>query len=301
MHISTQIFRRAIPGLVAALVSGPMSAFAGSPKALDPARFFANPAVQSERPEAFAVQAAGVPALIALEKVAPAQREALVAAIRGDALLTDGIRDFPTLPWAKRLAVLERLMAVECATFGVTTPPLVVHDEDGAGREAFFEFDPDVPGTGTVHLWPVGLEGDPAPLAAVMLTLHETRHSWQFQVATGVATAPVDPLIVDAFRAGFRAQKEIKKRLSFCDFCSLHHEHEAFQTGNQVIGALTGWTADTAGMGCWSSQFDGAGAPRIDLVSLAREVGPERLLEAFNVLEHGQFIEMGGKGEGLSR
>lgn len=264
-------------------------------RALDPARFFANPAVQAQKPLAFAVQAVSVPVLEALDSIARDHRAALVAAIRADEELARGVRDFPTLGWPERSCLLRRLVELECAVMGAQVPPFEIHEEEDPGRRsAFFEFDPDQGGTGIVHLWPKSFADDPSPYAPLLLTLHETRHSWQFQVAFGQPDPSIPQPVVEGFAAGFRAQKELSGRLSFCDFCTMHHEHEAFQTGNQVVGELTGWTADTAGMGCWSSQFDGAGTLRIDLLDLARRVGADRLLEAFNEAERGQFQEMGG-------
>ncbi|MEB3195943.1 MAG: hypothetical protein VKP62_01960 [Candidatus Sericytochromatia bacterium] len=96
---------------------------------------------------------------------------------------------------------------------------------------------------------------------------------------------------------GVVGEQALAGKLSFCDFCPMHHEHEAFQTGNQVVGALTGWKADTRDMGVWRSQFDAQGRPRLDLLALARQVGPAGLLAAFNERERGQFLELGGSGE----
>lgn len=290
------IARILIRTLVATLLLTAVEARAEEPKALDPLKFFANPVTQALAPGAFAVQADAVTALQALARVAPAQRAALVAAIRADAELAHGVNAYPTLGWERQRALLEKLVQVESAVFGVSPPKLTLHPpEEASPRAAFFEFDVDQPGTGTVHLWASALTEEPSPHAALLFAIHETRHSWQFQIAFGTAPGEHDPALKAAFAAGFRAQKALGRKLSFCDFCTMHHEHEAFQTGNQVIGELTGWTADTNGMGSWSSQFDGQGAPRIDLLALAAEFGPEGLLAAFNERERGQFEEMGGK------
>lgn len=261
-------------------------------RAMDPARFFANPEVQALACGAFAVQAQSVGPLEDIESISVEHRKMLVAAIRTDEGLMGEVSGFGTLGWPRQRAVIERVMKLQCAVFGCAVPPLVVHDGEAGHGPAFFEFDPDRPGTGVVHLWPLALAEESSPHAALMFAIHETRHSWQFQLAFPGRHGCPAPTVGAAFAAGFRAQKALKGKLSFCDFCTMHHEHEAFTTGNYVVGALTGWTADTRGMGCWSSQFDGAGRPRIDLVALAREVGPEALLSAFNEREKGQFQEM---------
>lgn len=263
-------------------------------QALTPAKFFANAAVQAQAPAAFAVSPEALPALEAVDAIAPAQRAALVAAIKGDKRLMADVQAFPTLGWDRQRAAIERIMDLESKANGCAKPPLVVHAEDGRGP-AFFEFDPAQPGTGTVHLWPKQLAQETSPHAALLLAIHETRHSWQFQVAfSGLGKSAA---LRTAFAAGFKAQQALAGKLSFCDFCTMHHEHEAFQTGNAVVGALTGWTADASDMGCYTSQFDGQGAPKVDLLGLARSVGPAKLLAAFNQAERPQFEALGGTGK----
>lgn len=268
-------------------------------RALDPARFFANRAVQDLAPGAFAVQESAVPVLRALEKIAPAQRDRLVAAIRADAALLPEVASWATIGWPRQLEAIRRIMELECAGVHAQVPPLVVHEPDEIGRgPAFFEFDPDQPGTGVVHLWPKALAEETNPHAALLLAIHETRHSWQFQVAfnrKGGGCGVSDPAVVSGFAAGFRAQKALSRKLSFCDFCTMHHEHEAFQTGNHVVGMLTGWTVDTNDMGVLSSQFDASGLSRIDILKIAEEHGAGQILTVFNVLEKPQFISFGGE------
>jgi hypothetical protein len=262
--------------------------------ALDPAKFFANAATQGRMPEAFVLTPEGFPAHQAAERIAAPQREALVAAIRADRALAKGVAGFASLDWAARRPILEKIVVLESATFGVKAPPLVIHDEDGRGP-AFFEFDVAKPGTGTVHLWPKQLAAEPEPYAALQLTIHETRHSWQFQQAFGPGARKADAALAKGLAAGFRAQTALAGKLSFCDFCTMHHEHEAFRTGNAVVGELTGGKADQSGMGCWTSQVDGQGRPKLDLLALAAEAGPAGLLAAFNEREKGQFAELGGR------
>ena len=269
---------------------------AGAPRAaaLAPEKFYANPKTQAQLPEAFVLTPAGFPAHAEAERVAAPQRAALAKAIQADPALAKAIAAWPTLAWEARRPVIEAIVKLESATFGVQAPPLVIHDEDGRGP-AFFEFDVAKPGTGTVHLWPKQLAEEPSPHADLLLAIHETRHSWQFQAAFAQAGRKVPTGLATGLAAGFRAQTALAGKLSFSDFCTMHHEHEAFRTGNEVVGLLTGFKADTAGMGCWSSQLDAAGRPRIDLLALGKAVGPAGLLAAFNARSKGQFVEMGGR------
>ncbi len=259
--------------------------------AIAPEKFYANAATQGRLPAAFVLTPEGFPAHEAAERVAAPQRAALVAAIRQDRALREGVAAWATLGWDRQRPLLEKVVKLESAVFGVKAPPLVIHDEPGRGP-AFFEFDVAKPGTGTVHLWPKQLAEEPSPHAALLLAIHETRHSWQFQTAFG-GTRGRDATLAAGLAAGFTAQTALAGKLSFCDFCTMHHEHEAFRTGNEVVGALTGFTADTAGMGCWSSQLDGTGRPKIDLAALAAQVGPVGLLAAFNERSKAQIGELG--------
>ena len=275
--------------------------FTAEPKAMNAAQFFANPEVQALAPGAFAVQASAVPALKAIARTAPLQRDALLASIHADSGLSAEIAAWPTIGWPRQLAAIKRVMELECEANQCALPPLVVHDDEIGHGPAFFEFDPDQPGTGTVHLWPKALAEEKSPYASLLLAIHETRHSWQFQLAfSGARTSTKhgcglpDPDLVSGFAAGFRAQKKLGRKLSFCDFCTMHHEHEAFQTGNYVVGMLTGWSVDTNDMGCWSSQFTPAGLSKIDLLGIVSQYGADQLLTVFNTLEKPHYISLGG-------
>lgn len=281
---------------LAMLAALTVNAFA-APKALDPARFFANPAIQALAPGAFAVQADAVPVLKGIAKVAPGHRTELVLAIRKEPALMADIQAWATIGWDRQLAAIKQIMELECVANRCATPPLVVHGDDEIGNgPAFFEFDPEKPGTGIVHLWPRAIREDANPYAGLLLAIHETRHSWQFQIAFPAkhGCVVVDPEVKAGFAAGFRAQKALSRKLSFCDFCTMHHEHEAFQTGNYVVGMLTGWSVDTNDMGCLSSQFDGTGIVKLDLLKIAEQNGAENILTNFNTLETPQFISFGG-------
>lgn len=251
------------------------------------AKFFANAATQAKAPGAFAVGEDALPFLEAVARQAPPEREALVAAIRADGRLHAAIRRFPALSWEERLPVLKRVLALEAEVMGFEAPPLVI--AEGASRAAYFDFDLSRPGTGTVMLYPEALAKEANPYTALLLLIHETRHSKQLQLAFAEAPSGDERVLAAGYRAAFTAQKALAGQLSFCDFCTLHHEHEAFQTGNYVVGALTDWKVETADMGVLSSQFDAEGAPRLDLLALARRVEPKRLLPAFNEREEPQF------------
>lgn len=250
------------------------------------ARFFAHAEVEALAPGAFALQPESLAVLKELEKVAAPQRLALVRAIQADAALADQVRHFDRLSWAEQVPVLKRVFTLECQVMGFKAPELVI-DDNPSNREAFFDFDPAKPGTGKVLLYSQALAKDPNKFSALQLLIHETRHSFQFQLGNGQKAG--SRTLAAGFKAAFEAQHKLASKLSFCDFCSLLNEYEAFQTSNFVLGTLTDWKVDGSEMGCLSSQYDAKGQPVIDLVALAKKVGAANLLNAFNELERPQF------------
>lgn len=251
----------------------------------DPSKFLAHADVQALSPKAFSTHPESQGFLQALAVKAPSEREALVAAIRATPGLAAGISRYPTLSWDEQLPILKQVMALEAKVMGFTQPPLIL--ESGTSRSAFFDFDPAKPDTGRVLLYPEALANETNPYDSLLLLIHETRHSGQFQQAFG-AKRTNDPLAA-GYKAAFIAQKELQGKLGFCDFCSLNNEFEAFQTANYVVGKLTNWQVDTLGMGCYSSQFDAKGQPKLDLLKLFKQVGPQKLLDAFNERSMEQF------------
>ncbi|MNX91128.1 hypothetical protein D3C86_1232000 [compost metagenome] len=158
---------------------------------------------------------------------------------------------------------------------------------------AFFDFDPEKPGSGRVILNPEALAKESNPYTSLLLLVHETRHSAQFQLAFDAKRA-AEPL-ARAYQAAFKAQKQLGNKLNFCDFCTLHNELEAFQFGNYVVGALTDWRVATGDMGTLASQYDAHGHLKLDLVALEKRVGRDCLLDAFNEREKVQYQELYGK------
>jgi hypothetical protein len=251
------------------------------------AAFFADPAIQAQAPAAFALQPESLPFLKELADSAPAEREAFLELLSGDPALVAAIASYGTLPWAEQEAVLRAVFALEVKSLGITAPELVIAPGATAGP-AFFDFDPANPGPGRVILNPDALAKQKNPLAGLMLLIHETRHSAQFQLAySGSGTA-----LAHGYREAFVAQKSLTGKLGFCDFLTLNNELEAFQFGNYIVGALTDWTADTLGMGTYASQFLAGGAPRLDLLELFEVTPPGKVLDAFNELEKDQFEKL---------
>jgi hypothetical protein len=255
----------------------------------DPARFFAHADIEAKAPGAFALQAESHAFLEAAASVTQPQRDAFVASIRANSSLAAQVAKFDTLGWDAQVPVLRQVAALEAQSMGFVLPPLVI--QSGANPiPSFFDFDPAKGGTGRVILYPDAIAKESNKWTALMLTVHEIRHSGQFQLAFGATRRDTAGMALSqGFKAAFVAQKALSHQLSFCDFCSLLNEYEAFQTGNYVVGALTHWTVDTSDEGCLSSQFDATGKPKLDLLALNAQVGATGLLDAFNKVEQVQF------------
>jgi len=264
---------------------------------LDP-KFFARRSVQARAPKAFSLMPEAQAGLRAMEKEAGAARFNLVNTLQGNPQLYVNIKRFPALTWEARLAVLRSVFDVECKVLRIKAPELVISTTEIKGP-AYFDFDPAKPGAGRVILNPDAIAKDANPWTALLLLIHETRHSAQFQMAfetksDQMGARALDPdgqrsLLRDNYRAAFVAQKSFSGDLNFSDFCSLNNEYDAFRFGNFVVGALTRWQVDTLDMGCFSSQFDKLGNPRIDLIALGNQVGPAALLDAFNERQTEQY------------
>lgn len=265
-----------------------ISAHASEP--LDP-RFFARPEVQAKAPGAFSLQAESVPVLKSLQQESMPLRDALVSAIRADHNLLKNVRNFDRLSMEHQLGTLRRVFDLECLVLGIAPPQLVI-DSQAIQGPAYFDFDPERPGAGRVILNSEALAKEPNKFMGLLLLIHETRHSAQFQHAFSRDRSVASKPYAQGYRAAFRAQKQLAKELNFCDFCSLLNEYEAFQFGNYVVGALTDWKVDTVDLGCFSSQYDAHGRLKIDLVHLAEKAGPSSLLFAFNELEREQYRQI---------
>ncbi|HEY9899090.1 MAG TPA: hypothetical protein V6D00_07900 [Pantanalinema sp.] len=263
-------------------------AVAKAEQPLDP-RFFARREVMALRPEAFALMPASFPALQAMKGESEPKRQALVRAVRSDAALHQGVQAFDRLSWEQQLPLLRRFFELECKVLGIVPPELRIATDVVKGP-AFFDFDPEKPGSGRVILNPEAIAKEPNKYTALLLLAHETRHSAQFQLAFDPARA-AEPL-PRAYQAAFRAQKQLGDKLNFCDFCTLHNEFEAFQFGNYVVGALTDWRVDTGDMGTLASQYDAHGHLKLDLLALERQVGRDGLLDAFNAREKVQYQDL---------
>lgn len=257
-------------------------------------KYFANEAVQRLAPEAFALQPEAAAFHKAAGKVTLNERQALITLINGNPELKAEIVNFKNLDWEKKEEVLKKVFLLEVKALKIQAPVLVIDSKRIKG-EAYFEFDIHNPTPGTVILNPEAIAKDSNPYTALLLLVHETRHSAQFQEAFMSGTsADSDNPMAKSYRAAFIAQKEhATKIVSFCDFLTLVNEYEAFQFGNYVISSLVNGDVDTLGMGTYASQFNQDLTLKIDLEKLfkAHEGGEnkESILNTFNSLEKAQY------------
>ncbi len=257
---------------------------------LDP-KFFANAAFQARFPGAFALQEQSIPFVKRATAKTLADGDRLIALVGSDPGLKKAVKDFPSLPETERVSVMRKLFTLVVRASGLPAPDLVL--DNAAQRSTFFDFDPRVGGPGKVILNPAKLFAGKNPYDALLFLVHETRHSFQFQMAFGPAGAS-DPVLRDAWRSGYIAQKQIFEaalKPSFCDFLTLNQEYEAFLFGNYVLETLTDGAVDTDAMGTFASQYVPGKGLKIDLVDLVAKVGPGNLLDAFNELEKVQYRE----------
>ncbi len=219
-----------------ALSSTSTEAFA---EPLDP-KFFANASFQNQFPGAFALQEESLAFVERSFFETLSDGDRLIDAIRNHSRLLQDVLDFSTLSPEQKRQTLQDVFQLEVSTSGFQAPELVLDDQ--AARSAFFDFDPKHPGNGRVILNPAKLFSSSNPYEALALLIHETRHSYQFQLAFKSQDAAKRIETQRAFQPGFVTQKQIFEqslRVSFCDFLTLNHEYEAFLYGNYVLETLT--------------------------------------------------------------
>lgn len=219
------------------------SAFAANPD------FYATEEMQAKYPEAFATQPATLNFHRQLNISAKKERELLVKAIKQDKELYQALLQFSNLNLEDQVTVLKKLFVLECQILQIPAPELII-DETSIPGYAFFEFNYQTGGAGKVFLNKKKLREEKNKTEFILLLLHETRHSKQFQMSQHVHDA-----LAKGYRASFEAQSALKIK-SFCDFMLLLNEYEAFQFANYVYGALTHWQTPINDMGTLASQFD---------------------------------------------
>lgn len=262
-----------------------------SAQSIDPS-YFANADVQRLSPEAFALQPEAKDFLRVNASVSRKERNLFLELINKDFVLVGKIKKFPTLSWDSKVEVLKTVFALEVQALNIKAPELVI-DSDRIKGEAFFDFDLDHPGPGTVVLNPKAIQKNSNPYAGLLLLIHETRHSAQFQKSFGSTLLMFEPLAY-GYKAAFVAQKELAGKIkSFSDFLTLLNEYDAFSFGNFVVGSLTDWTVDTLGMGTYASQYNLDQTLKIDLGELFDKFDrgeiKDSVLEEFNRLEKVQY------------
>lgn len=250
---------------------------------LDP-KFFANAKLQKQAPGAFALMPEAAEFHKAMDN--KVERAALVDALKG----VNGIDNFESLEWPEKEQVLREVFAKECEALKMTAPELVI--EDGAiPGPAFYDFDVENPTPGTVTLNPEALQKMDNGYAPLLLLIHETRHSAQFQRAF-MSDGELGP-VEKGYREAYVAQRQLSG-YSFADFTTLLNEYEAFQFANGVMEKLTNGEVDTVGMGTLAGQYSDAGALRTDLKLLFEELPHEAILDVFNELEKKHYAERNG-------
>ncbi|MEA9357940.1 hypothetical protein SHI21_17040 [Bacteriovorax sp. PP10] len=254
-------------------------------------KYFANEAVQRLAPEAFALRPEAAAFHSVSGKISLKERQALIKLINENPELKAEIVNFKNLDWEKKEKVLKTVFALEVKALKIQAPILIIDSKRIKG-EAYFDFDIHNPTPGTVIINPEAIAKDSNPYTALLLLVHETRHSAQFQLA--FMSDNSDNPMAKSYKAAFIAQKEHATEIvSFCDFLTLINEYEAFQFGNYVISSLVSGDVDTLGMGTYASQFNQDFTLKIDLGKLFKDYeggeNKETILNTFNGLEKAQY------------
>lgn len=244
--------------------------------------FYATEALQAKYPAAFATQPVARSFHQELTATAKRERDVLVKAIKNHSRLLNEILNFENLLLEDQVRVLRELFVLECAVMKITPPELII-DETSISGYAFFEFNHQQGGPGKVYLNKKKLKEMNNKSEFVLLLLHETRHSAQFQLSQHSHSS-----LAQGFEASFKAQSTLKIK-TFCDFMLLLNEYEAFQFANYVYGSLTNWKTVINDMGTLAGQYDQRGQLRINIIDVISHPNP---IEFFNALSQEQYEVM---------
>lgn len=248
----------------------------------EPAKFYANEALQKQTPTAYALSESNIPWLEQAHKQRQLDAEKLVNALKQNKALYKKLMNWEALSFEQRMALLPEVFAIEIQSFAITAPTLVINNTLYPQRAVNFVFDVRYPGAGLVYLNPDKLK-EMEVYAPLAFLLHETRHAYQFQLAFKEQN-----LLAKGYLSAFKTQSNLSGA-SFSDFLTLLNEYEAFQFGNQVLELLTDGKFESAMMGTFASQFNEHNHLKIDLLELAKEPQKGNLLERFNAAMKEQY------------
>lgn len=248
----------------------------------EPAKFYANEALQKQTPTAYALSKSNIPWLEQAHKQRQLDAEKLVNALKQNKALYKKLMNWEALSFEQRMALLPEVFAIEIKSFAITAPTLVINNTLYPQRAVNFVFDVRYPGAGLVYLNPDKLK-EMEVYAPLAFLLHETRHAYQFQLAFKEQN-----LLAKGYLSAFKTQSNLSGA-SFSDFLTLLNEYEAFQFGNQVLELLTDGKFESAMMGTFASQFNEHNHLKIDLLELAKQPQKGSLLERFNAAMKEQY------------
>jgi len=242
---------------------------------LDP--FYANAVVQLANPRAYALTKPAIRFHAASKHTR--EKERVVVQLRLNRPLAEQVKNFETLGYENQVKTLEAVFTALVRAMGIPAPTLRL-EKGPQGRIAYFDFDPALGGTGTIYIDPGHLQVD--AYETLILLIHETRHSAQFQLSQ----SRIPSALAKGYQEAFRVQHQIFQsgtRISFCDFSSLLNEHEAFEFANYVVNRLTGGKVNRIEMGTMASQFNAKSEPHLDVLQLLKSSGgDEETFQIFN-------------------
>ncbi|MCL1050587.1 hypothetical protein L2755_13250 [Shewanella abyssi] len=243
--------------------------------------FYATQELQSQSPQAFALQPEAQAFILAAQAKTIADANRLVELILADDGLVTALAYWEQLSINEQIPYLRKIFALEYRSMGIEQPKLIIDNHSYPNKMVYFDFDVshfapsqrsniDSLSSGTVYLNPDKLATQDK-FSSLAFLIHETRHSYQFQLSQQVNNSANDAIFASGYVAAFNAQKSLTG-FGFSDFLTLLNEYEAFQYGNYVLGQLTEWRLDLIGMGTFASQFDHQGQLKIDLADLMPSV-----------------------------
>lgn len=252
----------------------------------------AHASVEAQAPTAFVLTSNGTGFVAALDRNVKPLRTTLASTLAADTTVMQGLNGWSSLTTKNRLAVLQRVAALEGQVMNCQVPPVVASSASPpvSGMMAFYQ--PGDSDIGQVTLYSSSLASGDKYLALATL-VHEMRHAAQFQMVLAdqgskLQATTDEHLLATNYAAAWSAMDSLggESDLAYGDYVHLDVEFDAFQTGNEVASLVSGGSFDATGSGFVDVQYSKSDAPVFDLSSLMPQFETTDVTGAVNLAEY---------------
>jgi hypothetical protein len=244
--------------------------------------------VESIAPLAFVLTPESGPFIQALADVAEPQRLELAQRLKADGTITNAMANWSRAGSSGRLAVLQRVAAIEGEVMGAQVPPVQEETSANAPAGMLAYFQAENGGVGTITIYSNAIASGGGYLA-VSMVVHEMRHAAQYQLvnADQAKLTAQQRTLATGYRTAWDTVNALggESSLSYGDYVHLAVEFDAFQAGNEVASLISGGSFDQRGSGFVTTQYGASGTPNLDLTTLIGNYSTSELTGAVNLAQ----------------